>query len=142
MTARTIFLSPDNARERFSAAWRVACEILQFGKPVRVQIDEKQPTRTLEQNARLWALLSDVSRQVQWPVDGKLQHLSPEEWKDVFSASLRKGQRVAQGIEGGFVMLGCRTSRMTVGEMVDLQTLIEAFGAEHGVVWGDERRAA
>lgn len=142
MTARTIFLSPYNARERFAAAWRVACEILQFGKPVRVQIDEKQPTRTLEQNARLWALLSDVSRQVQWPVDGKLQHLSPEEWKDVFSASLRKGQRVAQGIEGGFVMLGCRTSRMTVGEMVDLQTLIEAFGAEHGVVWGDERRAA
>jgi hypothetical protein len=142
VTARTIFLTTDNARERMAAAWRVACEILQFGKPVRVQIDEKQPTRTLEQNARLWALLSDVSRQVQWPVDGKLQYLSPEEWKDVFSASLRKGQRVAQGIEGGFVMLGCRTSRMTVGEMVDLQTLIEAFGAEHGVVWGDERRAA
>jgi hypothetical protein len=79
---------------------------------------------------------------VQWPVDGKLQLLSPDEWKDVFSASLRKGQRVAQGIDGGFVMLGARTSRMTIGEMVDLQTLIEAFGAEHGVRWGDERRAA
>jgi hypothetical protein len=142
VTVHTIFLTTDNARERMATAWRVACEILQFGKPVRVQIDEKQPTRSLEQNARLWALLSDVARQVQWPVDGRLQYLSPEEWKYVFSASLRKGQRVAQGIEGGFVMLGCRTSRMTVGEMVDLQTLIEAFGVEHGVRWGDERKAA
>lgn len=142
MSARTIFLQPDNARERMAAAWRVACEILQFGKPVRVQIDEKQPTRTLEQNAKMWAVLSDIARQVQWPVDGKLQYLDAEDWKHIISGGLKRHQRVAQGIDGGFVILGQRTSRMSIGEMVALIELAHAFGAEHGVVWGDERRAA
>lgn len=142
MSARTIFLQPDNARERFAAAWRVACEILQFGKPVRVQIDEKQPTRTLEQNAKMWAVLSDIARQVQWPVDGKLQYLGAEDWKHIISGGLKRHQRVAQGIDGGFVILGQRTSRMSIAEMVELIELAHAFGAENGVVWGDERRAA
>jgi hypothetical protein len=137
----TFTLKPENARDRFASAWAYVCQFLELGLTVRVDVSEAKPTRSVEQNSRMWALLSDVSRQVEWPVDGKLQHLSPEEWKDVFTAGLRKGQRVAQGIEGGFVMLGERTSRMSVGEMIDLQTLIEAFGAERDVQWG-ERRAA
>lgn len=139
----TIFiLKPDdNARARMAAAWQAACRFLELGRAAKVVVSESQPTRSLEQNSRLWALLTDVSRQVQWPVDGKLQRLSPEEWKDIFTAALTKGQRVAQGIEGGFVMLGTRTSRMTVGQMCELQTLIEAFGVEHGVRWHDKEAA-
>lgn len=135
-------LQVENARDRFASAWAYACQFLELGKPVRVSVGEAKPTRTIDQNSRMWALLSDVSRQVQWPVDGKLQTLAPEDWKDIFTAALFKGQRVAQGTEGGFVMLGCRTSRMSVGDMIDLQTLIEAFGAEHGVQWGERRAAA
>ena len=142
MTSRTVFLEIDNARDRMTYAWRLACEYLQLGKPVRLRIDDKQPTRTLEQNAKMWAVLSDIAAQVQWPVDGKLQYLEAEEWKDILTAGLRKTQRVAQGIEGGFVMLGCRTSRMTIAEMIDLIELAQAFGVEHGVRWGDDRRAA
>lgn len=92
-------------------------------------------SRSVEQNAKLWALLHDVSRQVDWPVDGTMQRLSAEEWKDIFSAAWRKHQRVAQGIDGGFVILGARTSKMKVGEMMDLIEIIHAFGAEHGVRW-------
>lgn len=142
MTSRTIFLDAANARDRMAYAWKVACELLQFDKPVRVRIDEKKATRTLDQNALMWAVLTDIARQVEWPVDGKLQHLEPEDWKDILSAGLRKTQRVAQGIEGGFVMLGQRTSRMTIGDMSELIELAYAFGAEHGVVWGEQRRAA
>jgi len=142
MTTRTLYLDTEHARDRMAQAWRYACEILQFGKPVRVRIDEKQPTRTLEQNSKLRAVLTDISRQVQWPVDGKLQLLEPDEWKDVLTAGLRKTQRIAQGIEGGFVMLGCRTSRMTIAEMIELIELAQAFGTEHSVRWGDERKAA
>jgi hypothetical protein len=87
-------------------------------------------------------VLTDIARQVEWPVDGKLQRLEPEDWKDILSAGLRKTQRVAQGIEGGFVMMGQRTSRMTIGDMSELIELAYAFGAEHGVVWGEQRRAA
>lgn len=140
-------LRPESARERMADVWRFACQFLALGKNVRVEIKELLPRRSAEQNARLWAMLTDISRQVQWPVDGKLQRLTPEEWKDVMTAGLTKTQRVAQGMEGGFVMLGTRTSRMTVAEMCDLQSLMEAFGAEHGVRWsdphfGEVRRAA
>lgn len=138
MTA--FILRPENARERMASAWQFACQWLELGRSVRVTLAEAKPTRTLEQSARMWALLTDVSRQVQWPVDGKLQRLTPEEWKDIFTAAHTKGQRVAQGIEGGFVMLGAHTSRMSIGDMIDLQTLIEAFGVEHGVRWSGPMR--
>ena len=134
----TVFiLGTENARDRMASAWQFACQFLELGRKVKVTVAEAKPTRTTEQNSRLWALLTDVSRQVQWPVDGKLQTLSPEDWKDIFTAAHTKGQRVAQGIEGGFVMLGSHTSRMSIGEMIDLQTLIEAFGVEHGVRFND-----
>lgn len=92
----------------------------------------KENKRTLEQNSRLWALLKDVSEQVVWY--GK--KLKPDEWKVVFTASLRN-TRVVPTIDGdGFVPLGLSTSKMSVAEMSALQTLIEAFGAQHNVVWG------
>lgn len=138
----TYILRPENARPRMAAAWRDACSHLELGQSVKLEMSECKPTRSLEQNSRLWALLHDVARQVKWPVDGREAYLSPEDWKDIFTASLRKGQRVSPGIDGGFVILGARTSRMTVGEMVDLQTLIEAFGAQNGVVFGDMEKVA
>lgn len=91
-------------------------------------LELKPETRSLEQNARLWAMLGEVSKQVVW--HGR--KLSPESWKHVLSASLKK-QDVVPGIDGGFVVLGLSTSKMTRAEMADLQTLIEAFGAQQGV---------
>ena len=101
--------------------------------PIGTTLEYKAPRRSLEQNARMWALLTEVARQVDWYG----QKLSAEDWKDVFTASLRKA-RVVPGIDGGFVPLGMRTSDFTKAEMGDLMTLIEAFGAEHGVIFGDE----
>lgn len=139
----TFILRASNAHARMRAAWEFAKTILQHpGRAVRVKVEECKPTRTLEQNAHLWAVLTDISRQVQWPVDGKLQWLDPEDWKHVLSAGLKQHQRVAQGINGGFVILGQRTSRMSIGEMIDLIDLCHAFGAEHGVIWSDQQRAA
>lgn len=139
----TFILRAENARDRMRAAWDFACRILeQPGKAARIKIEECQPTRTLAQNDCLWAVLTDIARQVQWPVDGKMQHLEPEDWKHVLSAGLKKHQRIAQGIDGGFVILGQRTSRMTIGEMSELIELCHAFGAEHGVVFRDDRREA
>lgn len=101
--------------------------------PIGSTVEFKAPRRTLEQNSRMWALLTDVARQVDWYG----QKLSPEDWKTVFTASLRKA-RIVPGLDGGFVPLGMRTSDMTKTEMGDLMTLIEAFGAEHGVIFGDD----
>ena len=95
-----------------------------LGKVVIVQ----DPTRTLEQNALMWAMLADISAQVDWYG----QKLTSEEWKDVFSAALKR-QKVVPGLDGGFVVCGQRTSKMTKGEMSDLVELMNAFCAERGV---------
>lgn len=95
----------------------------------------KPETRSDAQNRILWSILRDISKQVRWPVDGVLQWLTDEEWKDILTAGLTKHQRIAQGIEGGFVILGRRTSRMTVAELGDLVTLAHAFGGDKGVKW-------
>lgn len=95
-------------------------------------VEIKPRTRSLDQNARLWAMLTDVSRQVEWHG----QKLASEDWKHVFSASLKQ-QRAVPGLDGGFVVLGQSTSRMTVREMSDLIELMMAFGAEHDVQWSE-----
>ena len=138
----TFILKTEGARDRMAAAWKFACHFLELGKSVKVTVEECQPTRTLEQNALMWASLTDVSRQVRWPVDGKMELLEPEEWKELLSAGLRKSQRVAAGVDGGFVLLGHRTSRMKVGEMIELNEFIRFFGDSRGVVWGHEEREA
>lgn len=91
-----------------------------------------QETRSLDQNALLWPLLTEISRQVEWY--GK--KLTQYEWKDVFTASLRKSQ-VVPGLDGGFVVLGQRTSVMPKHEFSELIDLIYAFGAERGVKFNE-----
>jgi hypothetical protein len=96
-----------------------------------------EPTRSLEQNALLWTLLQDVSQQVQWPVDGELVYLSDWDWKSIFTAALKRHSRIAKGIDGGVVMLGESTSRMSKQMLSDLIELIYAFAAERGVTWSE-----
>lgn len=89
----------------------------------------KVTKRTLDQNAKLWAGLTDIAQQVEWYG----QHLSADDWKDVLTASLRR-VRVVPGIDAGtFVPLGMRTSDMTKDEFSQLLELMLAFGTEHGV---------
>lgn len=98
----------------------------------------KKRTRSIAQNSRLWSMLTDISRQVEWY--GK--KLDPESWKHVFSSALKK-QEVVPSLDGtGFVVLGQSTSRMTVSEMRDMQELMAAFGAEQDppVVWSEPAR--
>lgn len=101
----------------------------------RMVLELRPETRSTAQNARLWAMLTEISKQVFWYG----QKLTAEEWKDVFTASLKRA-KVVPGLDGGFVVCGQSTSRMTKGEMSELQTLMEAFGAERGVVFSEPER--
>jgi hypothetical protein len=121
---RTFHLVHAEARRRAVEAVQQAPE----GFAVTVE----EPKRNLSQNALMWTLLSDVAEQVEWHG----QKLSPENWKDMCSAAL-KAQRVVPGIDGGFVVLGARTSRMTKSEMSEMIEFIYAFGAQHGVTFDE-----
>jgi hypothetical protein len=121
-------LEPVQAHRALTATiWPQLKAMLMAGH--RMVVEVKPETRSLEQNARLWAMLTEISEQVDWY--GK--KLSPEDWKHLFTASLRKLE-VVPNLEGtGFVALGLSTSSMSRKEMAELQELMEAFGAERGV---------
>ena len=89
--------------------------------------------RSIGQNALMWALLGDISRQVEWHG----QKLSKKDWKWIFTAAIRR-QRMVPALDGGVVYLGEPTSGMSKKEMTDLIDLILSFGADHDVAWSDE----
>ena len=97
-----------------------------------------RPTRSSEQNRKLWAMLRDVARQRPLVINGERVYADPDDWKDVFTAALRQETRMAQGLDGSVVLLGMRTSRMKKAELSELIELIYAYGAEWGVTWSAE----
>lgn len=88
----------------------------------------KEEVRSDAQNRRMWAMLRDISKQVEWYG----QKLSDEDWKHVFSASVQK-QRAVPGLEGGFVILGISTRKQSKAWFNDMFLVMEGFAAEHGV---------
>ena len=108
--------------------------VLLSGQKLHLEIRAEK--RSDPQNRLMWARLTELSRQVNWHG----QKLTPEDWKDVLTAALRK-QRVVPGVDGGFVVLGQRTSQMSKSEMSELLELIGAFGAQQGVEFAEMEEA-
>lgn len=93
-----------------------------------------EPSRSLDQNAAMWPLLQAFADQLQWPVNGAMVWMSPDEWKDLLSAAYkRESVRVAMGLDGGVVMLGCRTSKFSVREMSEFIEFLHATAAAREV---------
>lgn len=124
----------DQAHKAVKHAWAQAKKLIADGK--RLTLELRPEKRSDAQNRRLWSMLADISEQVEWHG----HRLTSEEWKDVFTAALKR-TKVVPGLDGGFVVCGQSTSRMTKAEMAELQTLMEAFGAQREVrfkVWEGE----
>ena len=135
---RTFIVSKETEVKSMAYANAIVSQLLSETATVAVDVYEIEPTRTIEQNSKLHAMLHDISKQVDWIVDGVEVKLCEEEWKDLFTAALKKEMRVAKGIYGGIVLLGKSTRKMKVAEMSDLIELMYAFGAEHDVKWKGE----
>lgn len=103
--------------------------------PKDSRVEFKGPKRSVEANAKMWAMLTDVATQVSHCG----LRLSTEDWKAVFMASLRQEARIVPNLDGnGFVQLGRSTSDLSKEEFADLIELISAYGASHGVVFHGE----
>ena len=125
---RVVLHNRQQAHTAIIATYEAAKEQLQAGKKLVLSLTEE--TRSVEQNAKMWATLAEIANQVDWYG----QKLTAEEWKWVLSASLKK-QRAVPGIDGGFVVLGQSTSKMTIAEMSEMIELAVAFGAQHNVIF-------
>src|SRR5215510_5820934 len=100
--------------------------------PEGTRVEFKAPRRSLPQNDRMWAMLTDIAMQIPW-------HgikLSPDDWKLIFLDALKRELRMVPNIDGsGFVNLGRSSSDLSKAEMTDMIDLMHAFGASHNVVF-------
>jgi hypothetical protein len=90
------------------------------------------PKRTLDQNAKMWAMLSDISRACP---EGR-RH-PPETWKNLFMHAAGFEVAFQMGLNGEPFPVGWRTSKLTKRQMADLITHIMAYGDQHRVEWSE-----
>ncbi len=109
------------------------------GVPFGTRVEFKEVKRSLPQNDRMWAMLTDVSQQAA--LGGK--KFTPDQWKVIFLHALGQEITLLPSLDGhGFVPWGQSSSDLSKDEMTGLIELIFKFGAEHGVQFQDERNAA
>lgn len=121
-------INPQQAYQWWLSAWQTIKPLLIAGH--RLHVEVRPEKRSDHQNRLMWSCLGDLARQVEWHG----QKLDAEAWKDMATAALKR-QRVVPGIDGGFVVLGQRTSQMTKAEMTELIDFVRAFGDQRGVQW-------
>jgi len=93
-----------------------------------------QPTRNLDQNSAQWPLLQAFADQLQWPINGRMEWLTPDEWKDVLTCAFkRETVRVAMGLDGGMVMLGSRTSKFSKAQFSEWLEFLHATAADREI---------
>ena len=111
--------------------------------PAGLLVTFKEPTRSLEQNALLHSMASDLSEQVPWCG----QKLSVDQWKRFATAKLKKDRIVFDcndkgepDANAGLVVLGASTAKMSVSEISNVIEWFGWIGAQHGVKWTHEAR--
>ena len=104
-----------------------------------IEIEVREPRRTLDANAAMWATLTDMSQQVKWWHTRKGEWvedlMSKDAWKAVLTAAFESETESARGVDGGQVMLGARTSQYSRKRMGDFIEFVHAIGTERGVRW-------
>lgn len=122
-----------------SAADRLKAATWAHKAPWGTRIEYKAAKRTLPQNDRMWAMLTDIAQQVTYHGI----RLTPEDWKLVFLDALNRETRMVPNLDGnGFVNLGRSSSDLSKAEMTDLIELIFAYGARNGVEFHEPQERA
>ena len=129
MSRALVVLNSKHERERV-ANWAMKL-------PAGTRVEFKEAKRTTDQNARLWAALTDIARQVQYHG----LRLTPDDYKLIFLDALKREVRMVPNLDGnGFVSLGRSSSDLSKDEFSMLLEVVYAFGAQHGVKFGDEKQ--
>ncbi len=100
--------------------------------PVGTRIEYKAPKRTLPQNDRLWAMLTDVATQKTHCG----RKYTPSHWKILFMhACGREVQFIPSLDNSTFIPWGQSSSDLSKEEMTNLIEFIFAWGAENSVTF-------
>lgn len=116
------------AGQRQQITAKEAIDRAQPGSVVRIS----EPKRNMDQNAKMWAMLTDVSNAKP---DG-LEY-TPEAWKSLFMHAFGHEMRFMVGLNGEPFPVGFRTSRLSKKQMSDLIEFIYAWATPRGVLWSE-----
>lgn len=128
MTKRTFILQPRPHPARRNAAEAV------MQAPDGYTVTVSEPSRSLEQNAAQWPVLAAFAAQKQAVINGKLEWISDDEWKDILTAAFRDELNRVALFRGRMVLMGQRTSKFGKGEFSGWLDWLHAAAIEEGVV--------
>lgn len=128
MTGQTVSLTSWNQR-------RIAHDLIDAA-PAGAVVNVKKATRTLDQNALMWVLLSKISRAKP---EGRLH--TPEIWKALFMSACGHQVQFVNGLDGLPFPVGFRSSKLDKDQMGELLECIQEYAARHGVNLSDEAAA-
>ena len=102
-----------------------------------------EPNRTLEQNAAQWPYLEGFAQQKQLCINGVMQNVTADDWKDTLTGCYHGEMRMA-AFDGKVIMLPQRTSKMGKKVFSDWMEFLVAMAAQSGVepVYKSERKVA
>ena len=102
-----------------------------------VTVTFRKPTRSNDQNAKLWAMINDIRQQK----DKHGKDMAADVWKAVFMRACEHEVAFATGLDGEPFPIGFRSSQLSVSQMADLITFIIQWGDEVGIEWSREAKA-
>jgi hypothetical protein len=105
--------------------------------PAGYVAEVREPKRTLDQNDKLWAMLTDVS--VAMPMG---RRHTPDDWKAIFMNACGWECQFVEGLDGRPFPKGFRSSHLTKTQMSQLIDFIQAWGDEQAVRWSDSQQEA
>lgn len=100
--------------------------------PANARVNVREQTRSTEQNDKMWAMLSDISRAK--PMGWKK---TPDQWKGIIMHTLGHESRFETDLNGEVFPAGLRSSSLTKAQMSDLIEFMYAFGAQNNVAWSE-----
>lgn len=122
MSRATVVIRSEADRQRI-ARWAA-------GVPLGTRVEFKATKRTLPQNDRFWALLTEVSAIMR----KRGRDHDAEAWKVIFMHAMGHEVRFLPSLDQKtFVPLGHSSSDLSVAEMSDLMEFITAWAAENGI---------
>ena len=91
-----------------------------------------EPNRTLEQNAAQWPYLEGCAQQKQLCINGEMQNVTADDWKDTLTGCYHGELRMA-AFDGKVIMLPQRTSKMGKRVFSEWFEFLVAMAVQSGV---------
>lgn len=103
--------------------------------PTGTRIEFKAYKRSLDQNSKMWAMLTDVAQQKTHMG----RKYTPDQWKILFLHACGREVQFLPALDGtSFVPWGQSSSDLSKEEMSDLIEFIRAWGAENDIAFRDK----